>query len=255
MMKTILLILFALIVSICSSQDTLQRIKRYDNSVTYYIAHQGDTFFIDVYPNGNTEAIRSTCQHKDSVWEYERFYPNGKKMWVKEMKGWTENGKALFYNDNGIKVGEFQYREGSITDTLYIHPKYKLLLGKATYYSVVYGGMQREDGSSNISGGEGIYMFYHMYAVKLDSTSKQQKIYKQFSTDYNANFFLCVEKGLYGFFPQYYKITDVSSGMGTPPPMVGSSWENGWNNSEPLNTKYGSLFFVHLHFHSVGYAP
>lgn len=253
-MKSFILFCAVLWFSVTFSQDTLSRSPRFDGGTTDLIVEKGDTFWISRYPNGKIESRRTYSLEKENLL-YKRYYPNGNLMWEKLIKNGKSNGLATFYSDEGKKVAEFMYDNGEISDTIFTSPKERLLFGRSTYYSVVHGGMQREDGSSNVSGGHGIHSYFSMYAVKLDSTTSIQKIYQDFYTDYDGYFFLCLENGSFGFFPKSHDITKVNSSMGAPKSQRGMSWSSGWNLNSPFQIENQTYQYLHLHFHSEGYAP
>lgn len=253
-MKQLIAILLLSAASQCFAQDTISRSQYINGTKSFIIIDNGDTVLHSYYSNGQLEGIRhfSVINERN---KYERYYQNGKKMWEMKLVKNQPEGIATYYNEKGKKIAQFDWENGEIKDTLFRDPKTKFMLGRSTYYSVVYGGMVREDGSSNVSGGEGIHMFQDFYTVKLDTTIDEQSVYKEFTTDFNGYFMVCVEKGQYGLFPKHFDIKQVKSTMTTPSGLHNGGINSSWNISSTLNFNQKNYQFVKLHFHSVGYAP
>ena len=253
-MKNFILLLFIGVTLLGFGQDTLSGYVNYDKTSTYLLSDGIDTFTVFNYANGEREEKISYSLTK-SKGIHERFYPNGKTMWVKEMQGAYANGKAAYFDEKGKRVAEFNYKNDTIIDTLFLSNKKTLLLGKMTYSSVIHGGMMREDGTSNISQSSGNRAHVDMYTVKMDKSAAQQKIYKEFRTANNGEFFLCLEEGDFGFFNKSFPISDVQTNMGTPITTAGMSMHANWNIKSPIKIKKNCYNFINLHYSSVGYAP
>lgn len=247
-------LLFALIItSAVHSQesDTLSIVKRYKGGTNYVIANGYDTLIYCTYPDGKLESRRSQIESPS----YTRYYPNGAVMWQREMEGNLAHGKTIFYSSNGQKIGEFMFANDTVVDTLFLSKKHRFVFGRMTYYSVVYGGMRRPDGQSNTRGGHGIRIHSPMYTVKLNNAVQTQKKYASTITDFNGYFMFVLEKGEFGFFPETTPIEDVSSQLGAPAPKAGNSWNGQWNISGPISFSDQNYTYLHMHYHSVGYAP
>lgn len=248
----LLLILFTSFLS--RSQDTLSHNKRYQGGETTLLALAEDTFFRCTYPSGELESIRPYTQlFKTTL--YKRYYKNGKQLWNREMLNGQANGTTVFFNEKGKEIASFEFKNDTLIDTNFINEKIPFVFGRATYRSVVYGGMVREDGTSNVSRRKGTYMFTPMYTVKLDSTVEEQSMYKHFYTDFNGYYFVCLEKGNFGFFPKYQDIKKVTSQMGAPRPDMGGGSQSQWNIREPIQIDDQFYYRVDLFMNSVGYAP
>jgi hypothetical protein len=226
----------------------------FDGGAMYLIA-EIDTFWVYVYPNGTIEAKIGYTLDQNKKTTYERYYENGRKMWTYDLMAGKRNGYSMFFNEKGNKVASFLYQNDTIVDTLFLTKKTQLLFGKITNESKVYGGMQREDGSSNISHSIGPTRHASFYVVRLNKETTSQKIYKRFKTDINGEFFIEVEEGFYGFFNEKVDIKTVSSNQATEPPKGTGGWHGGWNLTEPFLIQKKPYNFVHLHYSSVGYAP
>lgn len=235
------------------AQDTTFRSQQFNGGMTYVIAYEVDTFYIRTYKNGDIESKTGYSVIKKPQ-SYVRYYPNGKVMWQKQMENLKANGNAIYFNKKGKRVAEFNFKNDSIVDTVFLSRKEHIVLGRMTYKSVVHGGMMREDGTSNVSRSSGPRIFFPMYTVKLDSNKKEQEIYETFITDYYGCFFLCLEKGSFGFFYANYDINLVNYQMATPRSRHGGGIEGAWNLQVPLLIE-NNFTLQNLHYSSVGYAP
>lgn len=253
-MKTALLFYIAFQFGFSFGQDTLSITKRFDGGWTYLIA-EIDTFTIQTYSNGKIESKMEHSAILDKKRKYTRYYESGKMMWVQEIERGMKNGYSTYFNEKGNKVAAFLFANDTIIDTLFLSTKSRLLFGKITYSSIVYGGMQLEDGSSNISESSGPRRFSSFYTVKLDKKAETQKIYKSFYTDTNGDFFLELEDGLYGFFGSNVDIKSISNDQATELESGNMGWHGGWDLTQPLLINKKSFNYLHLHYSSVGYAP
>lgn len=253
-MKTILIIGTLLLWLGSVAQDTLSGYVNFDKSSSHLIAYKEDTFTVRNYPGGRLEAIIThDSETKKSI--YTRYYKNGRKMMIRELYSGQPLGKSVYFDEKGKLVAEFNFNCDTITDTLYLNRSKRLIFGRITYESVVHGGMMREDGTSNISRSSGPSIFRNMYTVRLDSTLQKQSIYKEFRTDQFGDFFLCVNKGEYGFFYDRFDIEKVQHMMGSPQGQMSMSSEQSWSPSLPMKINKNCYNFIHLHSSSVGYAP
>lgn len=168
-----------------------------------------DTSFYQYRTDGSLESHRPYTL-KDSTTIYTRYYQNKIKLWTREMKNGKANGTTIFFNMKGKRMASLEFRNDTLVDTNFISKKYHFIYGRATYYSVVYGGMPNEDGTSNVSGGHGVFMNSSINAIKLDSTKKEQDIYLSFSTGFNGYYMVPVEKGDFGIFPFHYDVKTIN---------------------------------------------
>jgi hypothetical protein len=153
------------------------------------------------------------------------------------------------------RLAEFGMINDTIIDTIYLAKKERLLFGKMTYESTVYGGAVNADGRSNVSHSSGPRAHVDMYVVKLDPAKSHQIAHEYFRTDHKGEFFLHLEKGKFGFFSSRFDIKRVTHTMGTSMGTIGKSMQGSWNRSEPYFIDKNSYNTIHLHYTSVGYAP
>lgn len=252
-MKQIVLLLIIFSSYIAQAQDTLSHTKRYKGGETTLLIKDQDTFFSCTYPNGKLESIRPYSM-TDKTTIYKRYYENGKRLWDREMVKGQANGTTIFYNERGKAVASLVFKNDSMIDTNFISLKHQFVYGRGTYFSKVYGGMQREDGSSNISERHGTYMYSPMYTVKLDTSKVEQTVYKDFFTDYNGYYFICLEKGNFGFFPSHMDVKKINAKIGSGQSGFGGGIDYTWNGG-PILIDDQNLHILNLHSHSVGYAP
>jgi hypothetical protein len=253
-MKSVLLYFLVLFSLNGISQDTLSNIKRYNGGTTCLIVQSTDSMFVSTYPDGRLESLRGYSSIGENV-QYIRYYPNGKMMWSTFLIKGEFDGDADFYNEKGKKIARFNFVNGKLKDTIFLSSRERIVMGRMTYYSVVHGGMQRSDGSSNVRGGHGVNMYHAMYTVKLDSTKQEQEVYTNFDTDFNGYFFVCLEEGSFGFFPKTYSISKVTSTQGTQRPHRSGGIHAHWSHPSPIVLKNKNFLYLELHYESVGYAP
>jgi len=251
-MKQIALLLLLFSSFTAQSQDTLSLIKRYQGGETILLVSDQDTFFQSFYPNGELESIRPYTRFDDTT-IYKRFYENGKPLWHRQMKNGMANGTTVFFNERGKAMASLVFKNDTMIDTNYISQKHHFVYGRGTYYHVVHGGMQREDGSSNISGGHGIFMYAPMKSVRFDAINKQVSIYKEFYTDFNGFYFICLERGKFGLYQGHQDLKSISFDLEMIQ-SVGSGIQSSWSGG-PIFIKDENLHLLNLHSHSVGYAP
>ncbi|MFZ4800349.1 MAG: toxin-antitoxin system YwqK family antitoxin [Bacteroidia bacterium] len=254
-MKQILLIFFILYTyyTICA-QDTTELFKFNDGTKSFKLITKTDTSLIYKYPSGKRESVRKV-KNNQITGTYSRYYENGNIMWKKELKNGIQDGKAEFFNEKGVKVAELIYKNNFITDTVFFKEHTHLILGKIRYSSTVYGGMQREDGSSNVSECSGPFLNYSMNAIKVDSIMKPQVVSK-FKSDFNGDFSIVVPEGKIGFCPKNIKIEFLESGELSFINKLPNSPQEGWSMKKPLIIYQDSkIIFVELHHSSVGFAP
>ena len=236
------------------AHDTAQLVKQYDKSKTFWLISKTDTVMYSCYPNGKKESERKYNYNGKSIL-YKRWYENGKLMWERETVNDIANGKTIFYDSKGIKIAELNFKNGIVSDTVFIKDGIHLVLGKITSRSVVYGGMQREDGSSNVSDYTAPWMYCSMYAAKVDSIKKPELI-QYFRSDHKGEFFIIAPEGTIGYFPKATAIEQLNPGEFYPVGKVNYSGHEGWSvRGQQIIKKEDLLIFVELYHESVGYAP
>lgn len=253
-MRIILLICFSITTSVFGQDTTLIHQSPYGNYAIKIITST-DTVETGFYSKGKTEyTIKRDKATKKIL--YTRYYRNGKKMWIKEWRNDTENGKCSFFNTGGTKIAEFDYSQGVIRDTVFIAPNMYLLLGKMSYTSTVYGGMQREDGSSNVSSSSGPYSYHHMKLIRIDSPKGKVPDEFYFTSDFQGEFIVVLKPGKYGLFPKDFSSKDVTPDMFSPQVKPsGSTFEN-WNINSPIIIERSKqVNYFDFHHTTVGYAP
>lgn len=253
-MKTLIIFIIAFLsLSLCA-QDTTNLFVNYDGAKSFTVFTKKDTLHIWMYPNGKKESVFA-CKGGESAGTYTRWYDNGKTMWVKNIENLKENGLASYYSSKGVKVAEFKYRDGVITDTIFMKQNIHFVMGRIFTSSKVYGGAVREDGSSDVSEYKGPSAHCAMYAALVDSVKKPVLV-SYFKTDYLGQFFLVVPEGLISFFPNELKIESIPPGQFFIPPSASGSSSSAWKESPPLHIKKnGAIYFVELQQSSLGYAP
>jgi len=252
-MKGLLLIFLSLVLTDGWSQDTLRHVNNPDGSRTFVLVQGNDTLLKGVYGNGVTESVVQQIGGVPSG-RYTRYYENGEKMWERQLVKSIPEGRSVFYNSKGKRIAELQYERGVITDTLYVKPGIHLIIGRLTFTSKVYGGMEREDGGSNISENSGPFRHQRMYTVKVDSSSSPKKLCS-FTSDRNGDFITTVPNAAIGFFTAETDLAKIPQGAFCPPPAMHMSGNDGWSMSEPLNVNGRSIILFELNHFSVGYAP
>ena len=253
MKKTILLLLLLLNLFSLFSQDTINRVKNFDGSQSFWLVTKNDTLMVHLYPNGKKESQRPLVGGSVTG-IYQRWYENGQLMWSKELVKNSANGRSVYYNRLGKKVAELSYTNGLVTDTIFIKKDVHVVFGKITYSSVIYGGMVREDGTSNISESTGKYAYFKMSAVLVDNLKKPLLI-EHFTSDFDGDFFFVSPKGKVGFFPAAIPLNSIKKGQFCEENMDFSSGHTSWNIFSPLEVNHHPLLYIQLQQSSVGYAP
>lgn len=253
-MKSILLLSIVLLSNNTHAQDTISSFKLPAGLYQHFLRIGNDSIFRIEYESRKIESERSYSLI-DSIQSYKRYYENGQTMLIGKLVKSNLHDTVSYFNEEGKLAAKFLYSSGHILDTLYISKKIKFLVGKADYYSVVHGGMVREDGQSNTRGGHGIYMFTEFYTVKLQKVETQEK-YKSFRTDFNGNYFVVLSTGDFGIFPTYFDIDKVTNNMSSPNQGGNGGHMWSWNISSPIHFGSSTSFQVqNIHYESVGYAP
>lgn len=255
-MQFIMILLVSFFTLPVVGQDTTNMVRHYDGSRSFWLQSPKDTTEIHLYPNGKKE---SECPVKNWMRNglYRRWYDNGKMMWEKELKNNIQDGKTVYYSPKGSKVAEFIYQNGQLSDTVFLANNIHLIIGKLTYHSKIYGGVERADGTSNISEITGPMQKYKMYAARVDSFAEPVLV-QHFKSDWNGDFIVLAQEGKIGFFPGNIPIEKIPPGQFSPLPQdlgnLGSVLEN-WTKCEPVDIKQQKVIFVNLLHHSEGYAP
>jgi len=253
-MKLVLSLFLFGIVSILSAQDTTELVNYPENVKTFKLIIKKDTTLIWTYPNGKKDSECPVKKH-ELTGINTRWYENGKLMWEKELVKGIQHGKSIFYDQKGIRVAELIYENGIVVDTLFVKDKLHLVVGKITFKSIVYGGMQREDVSSNVSEHSGPFINYSMYAAKIDSIKKTELI-QNFKSDFRGEFFIIVPEGSIAFFPKSMDMNSLLPGEFNFPQKVNYSGNESWSMNGPtIVSKDDLILFITLHHSSVGYAP
>lgn len=253
-MKSLILFLFVIMYCNLYSQDTTDIVDYYDGSRSFNLITARDTSLVWLYPGRKKELVCKFSNYEANG-TYTRWYKNGRVMWRKEMKNGLEDGKAVYYDEKGVKVAELIFSAGQISDTVFINEKNHLVFGKITFESTVSGGAVREDGSSNVSRSSGPYTQCAMYAAGLDSV-KKAVLLSHFKTDFMGQFFIVVPECLIGFYPASVKIESLAPGLSAIPQSVTGSTISAWREDGPWKVgKNDKILQVKLHHVSHGYAP
>lgn len=254
MMKILLSIFLLVLFSSVYAQDTLDLVNYYDGTKSFKLATEKDTSQIFMYENGKVES-QIFMYNEEYNGIYLRYYKNGNLMWRKYLRNAIEEGKTTYYNDKGIKVAEFNLKNGKITDTLFLKKNTHLILGKITSSSIVHGGAQHEDGRSNISEYHGPFANFSMYAVKVDSQNAPVFI-SNLKSDFKGDFFILSSVGKIGFFPSTEKIENLPKDKYCLTQIYESSGNSSWSIKGTNEVKQNDLIlYLELHYSSVGYAP
>lgn len=238
-----------------SGQDTTVLMNYPDGGSLMRITTKKDTFDLSYYSKDKLESTikRNNVSGKT---HYVRYYRNGKVMWDKQWSNQTENGRCIYFNTKGLKVAEFNYANGTIRDTFYLAPNTHLLFGSLSFSSTVYGGMQREDGSSNVSSHSGPYIHTYMKFIELKPIKGKKAEEYYFTSDFNGEFFTVIRPGKYGLFGIDQDPLKIDEDQFLPNQKPGTSWNEQWSNSGPVIIKKESIVNYRDYQNvSVGYAP
>lgn len=235
------------------SQDTLRHANNPDGSRTFVLVQGSDTLLKGVYANGVTESVVKQIGGVPSGL-YTRYYENGKKMWERQLVKSLPEGRSVFYNSKGKRIAELMYERGVITDTTYVKPGIHLIIGRLTFTSKVYGGVEREDGGSNITENSGPYRHQKMFTIRVDSTGAPKKLCT-FTSDRNGDFITLVPDASIGFFTEETDIANIPPGAFCPPSAMRMSGNDGWSMTGPLHVNGRSIVVFDINYFSIGYAP
>lgn len=255
-MKKLTLLLFLCWHTVFYAQDTTLLMQFPDGGTMIEIRTKTDTTKVSYYTGKQIESVikRDPTTQKT---HYIRYYRNGKKMWDKEWKNDIENGNCSFFNTKGTKVAEFKFSGGKIIDTLFLAKNTYLLFGSLNYSSTVYGGMQNEDGSSNISSISGPYMHSYMKFLPTENVEANKPVSEYyFTSDFRGKFIVILKPGAYGLFEKNFDPKRITNGHYIPDPKRGNSWESHWDSNNPvIISKDKAIYYRDYHHTSVGYAP
>lgn len=238
-----------------TGQDTTVLMNYPDGGSMMRIATKIDTFDLSYY---SINKLESTIKRNNVTGKthYVRYYRNGKKMWDKQWSYQTENGRCIYFDTKGQKVAEFNYSNGIIRDTIFIAPNTHLLFGSLSYTSTVYGGMQREDGSSNVSTSSGPYIHSYMKFIELKPLKDKKASEYYFTSDFSGEFFTTIKPGKYGLFGIDQDPLKIDENQFLPNQKPGASWNDHWSNSGPvIITKTSIIIYRNYEHISEGYAP
>lgn len=247
-------LIFTIICLKTFAQQKLNYMKHVDGTETYLLTSKTDTFFIVNDSRGKKE-VECKTRNGHLHGTYKRWYENGSFMWIKKMDHGKANGIAQYFNEKGEKIAELNYAQNIVVDTIYLKSNIHLILGKINFNSKIYGGMEREDGRSNISENSGPMINYSMFVAQLDTIKAIKKLGK-FKTDMFGEFIILVPEGIIGLYPNKVTIESIKPPFNGIPGELGKNGSENWNGNLPLNIpKKASLHQLVLEHNSVGYAP
>lgn len=257
-MKNLLFQLILVLANGCFAQDTIQLYVSPDGFQKVLIKNKIDTLIIGISPNGKIDS-KIKAHPTNSYYTYHRNYPSGKKMWEISYFGLIQDGPSVFYNQQGKKVVTIHYAKGIAIDTISHSSTQTIFFGNYSYSSTIYGGVENEDGSSNVQEYSSEAPFYSMklFYYPLGNTSKSTSVQKS-RTDALGNFMFVVarKKGSYGLFPDNFPDKQITKGLPCPPSEMTMSGSNNWILSQELSTESNTSFIqTWLKSVSVGYAP
>jgi len=246
---------FILFTFVGFSQDTLLIDENhYFGNKIIQINGKKDTVQYEYSKNGKLLSILPISGTTIPV-HYIRYYSNGKKMWDKTFVNNVEHGNSIFYSESGKPIAELRFENGRIADTLFIHSKVTVFIGKITYTSLVYGGVELENGQSNVSESTGALSYYPFKLVEVNSEAKTEHHY---TADRFGKFFVGAPRKeiVYGFFPENYPKNQIRKNLLFPETEMHMSGSSSWSLTSTFNvSKSSELTEIHIQSSSVGYAP
>lgn len=225
---------FILFTFVGFSQDTLLIDENhYFGNKIIQVNGMKDTVQYEYSKNGKLLSILPISVPINPV-HYIRYYSTGKKMWDKTLVNNVEHGNSIFYSESGKPIAELKYENGRIVDTLFIHSKVTVFIGKITYTSLVYGGVELENGQSNVSESTGILSFY---PFKLVETNSDSKLEHHYTTDRFGKFFIGTPRKeiIYGFFPEKYPKSIIRNNLLFPETEMHMSGSSSWSLTSTFN--------------------
>lgn len=254
-MSKFLLFLFLFCFSYFFSQDTTHLVSYNDGGYRLEIRSETDTIYTAYY---SKEKLESTIKRdkKSGNYIYKRYYWNGNRMWERELKNGLLNGKSTYYSKKGNKVAEFLYEQGEITDTLFLARDIYFILGNLRFSSTIYGGVENEDGTSNVQHNEGTLQHVTMKfaTIKNKKTDIPQEFL--FTSDHEGDYFVVVKPGYYGLFDTETKTQDITINQYLSPNNYNKSAQASWSLPGPLIIdKHKQINIISLLHSFEGYAP
>lgn len=257
-MKNLIFQLFFIATYSSQAQDTTQLYVSPDGYQKILVRTNIDTLLIGLSPTGKMDS-KTKANPTNSYYTYERYYPNGKKMWEISYFGLIQDGPSAFYNDQGKKIVTIHYAKGIAIDTISHSTTQTIFFGNYSYSSTVYGGVENEDGTSNIQEYSSVAIYSTLKLINYPIDDSKKPYSKLISTsDFNGNFMFIVprKKANYGVFPENFPDKLITKGLACPPSEMTMSGSNNWNLSQELRTESTTSFIqTWLKSVSVGYAP
>jgi hypothetical protein len=257
-MKNLLFQLILIVAFSGIAQDTTQLYVSPDGYQKILIQSKIDTLLIGISPNGKIDS-KIKANPTNAYYTYDRYYTNGKKMWEISYFGFIQDGPSVFYNEQGKKIVTIHYAKGLAIDTISHSTTQTIFFGNYSYSSTVYGGVENEDGSSNVQEYTSVAIYNRMKLINYpigDSKKPNSKLIT--TTDFNGNFMFIVprKKANYGIFPDNFPDTLVTNGLAFPSSEMTMSGSNNWSLSQELRTESSTSFIqTWLKLVSIGYAP
>ena len=257
-MRTYLFSILLLSTMTLKAQNELEILHTHNG---YRVVHQylkNDTLEIDYFPDGQIFSKKKAFPRQNQ-YTVTRYYQNGQIMWERSYENGSHEGPSTFFNDKGKKILTILYSQGKAKDTLVHSTKQSIILGNYSYWSRVYGGVQNEDGSSNVQESSGPTPFFelHLLEVPISTDPKERKLIRSI-TDQNGDFLVVVnsKKQTYGIFPYYFDHTKITSEMLFPPDSFENSSNSAWSLSQEIKLDWNTPYlYTELRSSSVGYAP
>jgi hypothetical protein len=253
MRLSIILLFFCLRVF---SQDTIQVYKFQDGSRWIQIYGYSDTTEVFLWSNGKRESTIPLHRH-GRKYIFTRYDKLGNVVLKREMLGNEPDGKTTFYYKNN-PICEVIFSKGIPVDTMVINPKYGILMINYNYHSEVVGGMENEDGSSNVSIAEGPYIHHELRLINTSSPISEKSIYQTSTSDFQGNLFFVLKKDYsnLGMFPASIKLNEIPSGRQGLSERVSYSDLSTYQLSADLSLlKMNGFNLSNLKVTSIGYAP
>lgn len=257
-MKNLLFQLVLVLTFSSLAQDTTQLYVSADGYKKILVLGKVDTLIIGISPNGKIDS-KIKANPTNTYYTYDRYYTNGKKMWEISYFGFIQDGPSVFYNEQGKKIVTIHYAKGIAIDTISHSTTQTIFFGNYSYSSTVYGGVENEDGSSNIQEYSSVAIYNRIKLIHYpigDSKKPNSKLIT--TTDFNGNFLFVVprKKANYGVFPENFPDKLITKSLACPPSEMTMSGSNNWNLSQELRTESTTSFIqTWLKSVSIGYAP
>lgn len=254
-MKVFNSLLFLIFITSVTGQDTTFLYNYGDGGFKMEIRNGKDTLIKSFYSRDKVESTIKRNLTTNKL-DYKRYYWSGKIMWDKEMSGNEEDGICTYYSSKGSKVAKFTYSKGKIVDTLFLAKNTYLILGNALFSSTIYGGMENEDGTSNVSHIEGPsqHLTMKFVTIKKKETDKLQQY--MFTSDHLGDFFVVIQPGSFGLFNQNRKLNTISIDQFIEIDETYMSASSSWSLTGPIVIKKEEhITPLTIKNSFVGYAP